>query len=68
MIAISFSFLPFGGGHRFCIRMQVTYTEILIFLCKLFRHADFNVLNTDIELDFFIILKSKEQIQCQLIH
>lgn len=63
-----FSFLPFGGGPRFCIGMQFAYTEILIFLCKLFRYSDFKVLNTNIELDFFITLKSKTPIQCQLIH
>ena len=62
-----FSFLPFGGGPRFCIGMQFAYTEMLIFLVKLFRCSDFKVLNQHVELDFLITLRPKNELQFQLL-
>jgi len=61
-----FSFLPFGGGPRFCIGMQFAYTEIMIFLVKLFRFSDFRVFNQHVDLDFLITLRPKNKINFQL--
>ena len=57
-----FTFLPFGGGPRFCIGMQFAYTEILIVLCKLFRYGDFKVLNTSVTPEFAITLRPKQRL------
>tara|TARA_Y100001935_G_scaffold252168_2_gene255497 strand:- start:3679 stop:4011 length:333 start_codon:yes stop_codon:yes gene_type:complete len=62
-----FSFLPFGGGPRFCIGMQFAYTEMLIFLVKLFRYSDFKVLNQQVDLDFLITLRPKNELQFQFV-
>ncbi|MEC8677801.1 MAG: cytochrome P450 [Candidatus Margulisiibacteriota bacterium] len=61
-----FSFLPFGGGPRFCIGMQFAYTEMLIFLVKLFRFSDFKVLNNDVDLEFLVTLRPKNQLLFEL--
>ena len=44
--------------------MQFAYTEMLIFLVKLFRFSDFKVLNNDVDLEFLVTLRPK--ISCYL--